>query len=101
MQKVSVVTVTFNCVDSFARTAESVLSQDYPLMEYIVVDGASTDGTLDVIGQYKDRIDVFVSEKDKGVYDAMNKAVRLASGELQINLLRWGRECNRWLPCLY
>lgn len=80
MQKVSVVTVTFNCADSFARTAESVLSQDYPLMEYIVVDGASTDGTLDIIGLYKDRIDVLVSEKDYGVYDAMNKAISLASG---------------------
>lgn len=78
MDKITIVTVTYNCKNVVEETIQSVLSQDYPNIEYIIVDGASTDGTLDVINKYK--ISKVLSESDKGVYDAMNKAVKLASG---------------------
>lgn len=77
----SVVTVVFNGRESIAATMDSVLAQNYPNIEYLVIDGGSTDGTMDIINEYRDKIDVFVSEKDEGVYDAMNKAIGLASGE--------------------
>lgn len=77
----SVVTVVFNGVREIARTIDSVLAQDYPSIEYIVIDGESTDGTKNIIQQYDDKLDIFVSDRDEGVYDAMNKAVGLASGE--------------------
>lgn len=79
--KISVITVTYNCEKEVEKTIQSVLSQTYPDIEYIIVDGASKDGTLDVVNKYKDRITKIVSEPDKGVYDAMNKAVKLATGE--------------------
>ena len=63
------------------RAIESVLKQDYPNIEYIIIDGGSTDGTLEVIKRYEDRISKLVSEPDNGIYDAMNKGVRLASGD--------------------
>lgn len=77
----SVITVVFNGMAAIERTINSVLSQDHPQLEYIIVDGGSTDGTLDVIWQYEDRLDRFVSEPDEGIYDAMNKGIGLASGE--------------------
>lgn len=79
--KVSVVTICRNCAKEVEDTLLSVINQDYPDMEYIVIDGASTDGTVDVIRKYEDKINVWVSEKDKGVYNAMNKGVDLASGQ--------------------
>lgn len=79
-QKVTIVTVTYNCVNDVEKTLLSVLSQDYPNLEYIVVDGASTDGTLELIKKYRTRINVLVSEPDTGIYHAMNKALNLASG---------------------
>lgn len=60
---------------------DSVLAQDYPNIEYIVIDGQSTDGTVDIIQQYESNLDAFVCERDEGVYDAMNKAIERASGE--------------------
>ena len=79
--KISVVTVVYNAVDKIEPTLLSVLSQDYDGIEYIVIDGGSTDGTLEVINRYRDRLSVVVSEPDNGIYDALNKGVMLASGE--------------------
>jgi glycosyltransferase involved in cell wall biosynthesis len=76
---VSVITVVRNAADDIARTIEGVLAQSYENVEYIVVDGASDDGTLDVIRRYDDRIDYWISESDAGIYDAMNKGVELVS----------------------
>ena len=79
--KVTVVTVVFNAVETIESTIRSVLSQDYGNLEYVVIDGGSTDGTTDVISRYRDRIAHFVSERDGGIYDAMNKGVAAATGD--------------------
>src|SRR5688500_11046379 len=79
---VSIVTIVRNGAARFARAAESVLAQDYPAIEYIVVDGASTDGTLDVIRRLESRIAVWVSEPDTGISDAFNKGIAFAHGEV-------------------
>lgn len=79
--KISIITIVYNNVRDIEYTILSVLGQSYPLIEYIIVDGASTDGTVDVINRYKDRIDKIVSEKDSGIYDAMNKGLALATGD--------------------
>ena len=79
--KVSVVTVTYNCIDLVESTLRNVLKQTYPNLEYIVIDGNSTDGTRQVIERYAGRLAYWVSEPDKGIYDAMNKGVRVATGE--------------------
>ena len=79
---VSYVTVVRNNTATLARTLDSVQQQTYDNVEHIVLDGASTDGTLDIIRQYADRLDYFVSEADAGLYDAINKAVPLARGQL-------------------
>ena len=79
--KISIITVVYNNVEFVGETITSVLSQDYPSIEYIIIDGGSTDGTLAVIEEYRDRISVVVSETDKGIYDALNKGIGLASGE--------------------
>lgn len=78
---VSIVTVVYNGAATLERTIESVLGQSYPAIEYIIVDGGSSDGTLELIRRYEDRLALWVSEKDKGIYDAMNKGVALCSGE--------------------
>lgn len=79
--RISVITVCFNAIQGIEKTITSVLSQSNPGIEYIVIDGGSKDGTVDVIQKYADRIDYFVSEPDGGIYDAMNKGVRVATGE--------------------
>ena len=79
--KVSLITVSFNSAKTIADTIKSVRSQSYPNLEYIIIDGGSTDGTLDVIEQNSDIIDCVLSEKDDGIYDAMNKGIRFANGE--------------------
>ncbi|MCG9626581.1 glycosyltransferase [Vibrio mediterranei] len=80
--KVSIITVCFNSESTISDTIDSVLKQTYKDIEYIIVDGCSTDGTMDIVRRYGDSIDVVVSEKDKGLYDAMNKGLKLASGDL-------------------
>jgi len=77
----SIITVTFNAEFFLERTILSVLEQTYTRIEYIVVDGASKDGTLDIIKRYAKQINQWVSEPDKGLYDAMNKGMRMATGD--------------------
>lgn len=79
--KLSVITIVYNNVKDIERTMLSVFSQTYKNIEYIVIDGASDDGTKDIIEKYKDKLTQFVSEKDKGIYDAMNKGLALATGD--------------------
>lgn len=79
--KVTVVTVVRNASAALKATAENVLAQTYADIEYVIVDGASTDGTADYARSLGDRVDVLISERDNGIYDAMNKGVRAASGE--------------------
>ncbi|PIS12099.1 MAG: glycosyl transferase [Bdellovibrio sp. CG10_big_fil_rev_8_21_14_0_10_47_8] len=80
--KVSIITVCYNSASTIADTIESVLSQDYPNIEYIVIDGKSKDNTVEIIRRYEDRIAHFISEKDGGIYDAMNKGLKLATGDI-------------------
>lgn len=79
---VSLITVSFNSAKTIADTIKSVRLQNYPNIEYIIIDGGSTDETLDVIEQNSDIIDCVLSEKDDGIYDAMNKGIRLANGDV-------------------
>lgn len=79
--KISIVTVCFNSAETIRDTIESVLSQSYKNIEYIVVDGASKDGTLDIVSAYGGRISKVISEPDRGIYDAMNKGVVAATGD--------------------
>jgi glycosyltransferase involved in cell wall biosynthesis len=78
---VTVITAVFNGAGTIEDCIESVLRQDYPLIEHIIIDGGSTDGTIDVLREYDDRIALWISEPDRGVYDAWNKGVQLAHGE--------------------
>jgi glycosyltransferase involved in cell wall biosynthesis len=79
--KISIITVCYNAVDSLEETMLSVLNQTYLNVEYIVIDGGSKDGTVDIIKKYADRLSYWVSEPDKGIFDAMNKGLKYASGE--------------------
>lgn len=78
---ITVITVVFNGAKHLEETILSVINQTYDNVEYIIIDGGSTDGTLDIIRQYEHAIDYWVSEKDGGIYDAMNKGIQLATGE--------------------
>lgn len=77
----SIITVTYNAEAVLEDTIQSVISQTYHRVEYIIVDGASKDGTLSIINKYKDRITKIISEPDKGLYDAMNKGIQMATGD--------------------
>ena len=80
--KISVITITYNSEAVVEETIKSVVSQDYPNLEYIIIDGASKDGTLAVVDKYRDRIAKVVSEPDKGISDAFNKGVKYATGDI-------------------
>ncbi|MBQ8722812.1 MAG: glycosyltransferase [Opitutales bacterium] len=82
--KISIITVSYNAKSTIERTIRSVLAQTHPDKEFVVIDGGSTDGTLEILKKYADKIDILVSEPDKGIYDAMNKGVAKASGDYLI-----------------
>ena len=84
--KLSVITINFNDQNGLRKTIESVVNQTYKSFEYIVIDGGSIDGSVDVIKEYEDKIDYWVSEPDKGIYNAMNKGIDVVSGEYCIFL---------------
>lgn len=79
--KISVITVVYNNVRDIERTVQSVISQTYASVEFIVIDGGSKDGTLDILNQYSQQISILISEKDSGIYDAMNKGLSQATGD--------------------
>ncbi len=79
--KVSIITVVYNSEQYIENTVKSVISQKYDNIEYIVIDGASKDNTLNILNSYKQNISTLVSEQDNGLYDAMNKAIKLATGD--------------------
>jgi glycosyltransferase involved in cell wall biosynthesis len=78
---ISIITVVYNGVSTLEQTILSVINQTYKDIEYIIIDGGSTDGTIDIIKKYKENLACWVSEPDKGIYDAMNKGIKVASGE--------------------
>lgn len=77
----SIITITYNASRWLEQTMLSILSQSYPNIEYIIIDGGSTDGTVDIIKQYASGISYWISEPDKGIYDAMNKGLQKATGD--------------------
>lgn len=79
---ITVITVVLNGEKYLEQTIQSVINQTYPNVEYIIIDGGSTDGTLDIIKKYEDKIDYWVSEKDRGIYDAMNKGITVCIGDI-------------------
>jgi glycosyltransferase involved in cell wall biosynthesis len=80
--KVSVITITYNSAETLEQTILSVTNQTYNNIEYIIVDGKSTDSTLSIVEKHKDKISKVISEKDKGLYDALNKGIDLATGDI-------------------
>lgn len=86
---ISIITVVYNGEKYLEETIQSVINQTYDNVEYIIIDGGSTDGTLDIIKKYKNQIDYWVSEKDSGIYDAMNKGIQSALGKW-INFMNAG-----------
>lgn len=83
---ISIITVVFNGENHLEETIKSVINQTYENIEYIIIDGGSTDGTLEIIKKYEDRLAYWISEKDAGLYDAMNKGVKLITGDF-VNFL--------------
>ncbi len=81
MDKITIITASYNCVDEIEQSILSVLKQDYPAIEYIIIDGGSNDGTVDIIKKYAEQIDYWVSEPDDGLYYAMNKGISHATGD--------------------
>ena len=80
--KVSIITVSLNSANTIKDCIKSVVNQSYKNIEYIIIDGGSTDGTLDIIKKYASKISFWISKKDYGIYDAMNKGINLAIGEI-------------------
>ncbi|MBN2730378.1 MAG: glycosyltransferase [Bacteroidales bacterium] len=89
--KISIITICYNNEKDIRPTIESVINQTYPEIEYIVVDGASKDNTLEVVKQYRDKISKIISEPDRGIYDAINKGIKAATGEV-VGLIHAGDE---------
>lgn len=87
--KLSVITICYNIKDEIERTCQSITSQTNQNFEWIVIDGGSTDGTVDILNKYKDYMTVFISEPDKGIYNAMNKGIKRAQGEY-LNFMNGG-----------
>jgi len=79
--KISIVTVSYNTIAIIEETILSIINQTYTNIEYMIIDGGSTDGTINIINKYSNKISYWISENDKGIYDAMNKAINIASGE--------------------
>lgn len=80
--KISLITVTYNAADTIERCIRSVIEQDYPDLEYIIIDGQSTDDTPAIINKYKNHINITIAEPDNGIYEAMNKGIALAGGDI-------------------
>ena len=80
--KISIITVTFNSDKTLEETILSVINQTYKKIEYIIIDGGSTDNTLNIIDKYKNKINYFISEKDQGLYEALNKGIKKATGDV-------------------
>lgn len=79
---ISIITICYNSAKTLEETINSVLSQDYPALDYVIIDGGSTDGTLDIIEKYRSQLGYFHSEKDEGISDAFNKGIAAAKGDL-------------------
>lgn len=79
--KISIITACYNAEKTIEQTIQSVITQTYDNIEYIIVDGASSDGTMDIVNKYRDKIDLIISEPDEGIYDAFNKGGKVASGD--------------------
>ncbi|MGK7933970.1 MAG: glycosyltransferase family 2 protein [Microcystaceae cyanobacterium] len=86
---ISIITVVYNAEAELEATIQNVINQSYPYIEYIVIDGGSTDKTLEIIRQYEDKIHHWISQPDEGIYDAMNKGIALANGQI-IGLINAG-----------
>lgn len=80
--KLSIITITYNSAATLEATIQSVINQDYPNIEYIIIDGKSTDSTLEIVTKYKSKIAKVISEKDHGLYDALNKGILNATGDV-------------------
>ena len=80
--KISIITVAFNSAKTIKGTIESIISQDYNNIEYLIIDGGSTDGTMDIVKSYAEHVKYYVSEPDNGIYDAMNKGIKAATGDV-------------------
>ena len=89
VNRVTIITISYNAVLGIERTINSVITQTYSNLQYIIIDGGSTDGTVDIIKKYADKIDYWVSEPDSGIYYAMNKGIAIADGDW-INFMNAG-----------
>ena len=79
---ITIITVVYNCEQTLAKTIESVINQSYKNLQYIIIDGGSTDNTVNIIKSYSDQISFWESQKDDGIYDAINKGIKMATGDV-------------------